>query len=162
MNPKLLTKELITSLLKQACCLPRLRTNHNFHSETSDPIQRMVVAMKKGTYIRPHRHFDEQKWEFAIALSGRMQILLFNTEGLLLAKYELAPQGELIGIEVPFECFHTWLPLTEEASFFEFKSGPYSPQFSSQFPQWAPEETSRTAHAFLNKLSLLKTGESCI
>ncbi len=162
MEIKLITRELIAQLIKQASTVPRMRTNHNFHPESSDPIQRMIVALKKGTYIRPHRHLIEKKWEFAIPLTGRMHVLIFDDKACLMEKYELAPEDDLMGIEIPCECFHTWLPITEEASFFEFKAGPYSPQFTNQFPDWAPQENSSEAPAFLKKLAFLKVGESCI
>jgi len=47
---------------------PRRRTNHNLHPMPGDPVQRLLVAAKLGTYFRPHRH--EICWECAIVLQG--------------------------------------------------------------------------------------------
>ena len=95
---KRLTTQLIQELGRQAAAAPRKRLNYNFHESLDDPVQRLIVVMKKGTYIRPHRHAEENKWEFAVAVQGRMQVILLNDDGSLRERVDLAPGGQTIGL----------------------------------------------------------------
>ena len=137
---KKLTARLIQELGNKAATAPRKRTNHNFHESLDDPVQRLIVVMKKGTYIRPHRHAAENKWEFAVTLQGRMQVILLNDDGSLKERVDLAPGGRISGLEIPAVVWHTWLALEDAAAFFECKSGPYHPDKTNVFAPWSPPE----------------------
>ncbi|MDD5676957.1 MAG: WbuC family cupin fold metalloprotein [Kiritimatiellae bacterium] len=156
---KLLTSQLIRELGQKAAAAPRKRTNHNFHESLDDPVQRLVVAMKKGTYIRPHRHATENKWEFAVAIQGRMQIMLLNDDGSLRERIDLAPGGRTIGLEIPSEAWHTWLALDEDAVFFECKRGPYHPEKTNVFAPWSPPEGDPRVAEYSRWLVCAKIGE---
>ena len=59
----------LSALSTEAKQSPRNRMNHNIHTDLTDPIQRLAIAMEPETYIRPHRHL--QTWELLTALRGR-------------------------------------------------------------------------------------------
>ena len=73
--------EFIAPLTEKARIAERKRTNHNFHKEFSDTLQRMLNIMNKNTYIRPHKHEDPDKREAFIILKGKGLVLEFNDEG---------------------------------------------------------------------------------
>ncbi|MFA5043155.1 MAG: WbuC family cupin fold metalloprotein [Kiritimatiellia bacterium] len=156
---KLLTAQLIRELGRKAAAVPRRRTNHNFHESPDDPIQRLVIVMQKGTYIRPHRHAAENKWEFAVALQGRMQVILLNDDGIVMERVDLAPGGRNIGLEIPSEAWHTWLALDEDAAFFECKRGPYHPEKTTTFAPWSPPEGDSRVAEYSQWLACAKVGE---
>jgi len=156
---KKLTAELIQELGRKAAAAPRQRTNHNFHESPDDSVQRLVVVMKKETYIRPHRHAEENKWEFAVAVQGRMQVILLDDDGSLRERIELAPGGQTIGLEIPAETWHTWLALDEDAAFFECKRGPYHPMKTNMFAPWSPPEGDPRVAEYSQWLARAKVGE---
>ena len=156
---KLLTVQLIQDLGRKAATALRKRLNHNFHESLDDPVQRLIVVMKKGTYIRPHRHVAENKWEFAVALQGRMQVILLNDDGSLRERVDLAPGGQTIGLEIPPEAWHTWLALEEDAAFFECKRGPYHPEKTNVFAPWSPPEGDKRVAEYSQWLACAKVGE---
>ena len=156
---KKLTGKLIQELGQKAAAAPRKRINHNFHESLEDPVQRLIVVMKKGTYIRPHRHAAENKWEFAIAVQGCMQVVLLNDDGSLRERVDLAPGGPTIGLEIPPEVWHTWLVLEEDAAFFECKRGPYHPEKTNMFAPWSPPEGDPRVGGYSQWLARAKVGE---
>ena len=156
---KKLTAQLIHELGQKAAAAPRKRTNYNFHDNPDDPVQRLIVVMKKGTYIRPHRHAEEKKWEFAVAVQGRMQVVLMTTDGSLRERVDLALGGQTIGLEIPPEAWHTWLALEEDAAFFECKRGPYDPAKTNVFAPWSPPEGDPRVAEYSQWLARAKIGE---
>jgi len=92
---KKLTAQLIQELGRKAAAVPRKRINHNFHESLDNPVQRLIVVMQKGTYIRPHRHTGDNKREFAVAVQGHMQVILLNDDGALRERVNLAPGGRI-------------------------------------------------------------------
>ena len=156
---KKLTAQLIQELGRKAAAAPRKRLNYNFHESLDDPVQRLIVVMQKGTYIRPHRHAVENKWEFAVALQGRMQVILLNDDGSLKERVELAPGGQTIGLEIPAAAWHTWLALEEDAAFFECKRGPYHPEKTNVFAPWSPPEGDPRVAEYSQWLARARIGE---
>ena len=117
----------------------RKRSHYNFHDSLDDPVQRLCVALKRETYIRPHKH-PEPKWELFIVLKGHIMVHIYDDEGLLQDKVELSANGENSGIEIPFGTWHTLLPVDGDAVIMGFKQGPYIPAKKQDFAQWSPEE----------------------
>ena len=56
--------------LEQAAQAPRKRTHHNLHPSLDAPVQRLAIALSQGTYVRPHRHPQPNRWEMIHALRG--------------------------------------------------------------------------------------------
>ena len=52
---KLLNRDLIESVAQQGLQSTRLRQSHNFHT-SEEKVQRLLVGMQPGTYVRPHQH----------------------------------------------------------------------------------------------------------
>ncbi|MHB1656285.1 MAG: WbuC family cupin fold metalloprotein [Burkholderiales bacterium] len=127
----------LDKLTAQAKNSPRLRANANFHSELSDPVQRLAIAMEPDTVIRPHRHF--QTWELLTALRGRFIVLLFDDEGIVTQRVTL---GEDCFVqETPPGVWHGVLSLDSGGVIFEVKRGPYLPIDGADFaPAYAGDD----------------------
>ncbi|ACH40970.2 hypothetical protein Gbem_3978 [Citrifermentans bemidjiense Bem] len=124
----------LSSLSTQAQQSPRKRMNHNLHSELSDPIQRLVIAMEPDTYIRPHHH--RHTWELLTPLRGRFVVLTFDDDGVVIGRAVL---GEDVSIaETPVAGWHAVLSLDTGGVIFEVKHGPYSPFKEEDFAPWSP------------------------
>jgi cupin fold WbuC family metalloprotein len=55
-NLKFIGGELIEKMRADAARVVRKRTHYNLHPALNDPVQRLVVAIDPGSYIRSHRH----------------------------------------------------------------------------------------------------------
>ncbi len=129
----------MTELDREAALSPRRRLNHNLHPQLDDPVQRFFNAMQPGTYVRPHRHTDPARWELFLILRGEVAVLLFDDQGRVQERHELAAAGDLIGIEIPPGAWHT-LVAKQPSVLFELKQGPYNPLSDKDFAPWAPAE----------------------
>ena len=131
---KKLNIDRLSELSAEAEHSPRKRMNQNIHTELSDPIQRLAIAMEPGTYIRPHRHM--QTWELLTLLRGRFLVLNFDDEGTVIDRAIL---GEGVSvIETPIAGWHAVLSLDTGGVIFEVKHGPYTPFREEDFAPWSP------------------------
>ncbi|TGU71364.1 cupin fold metalloprotein, WbuC family [Geomonas terrae] len=124
----------LSSLSSQAEQSPRKRMNRNLHSELSDPIQRLAIAMEPDTYIRPHRHLNS--WELLTPLRGRFVVLTFDDDGVVIGRAVLG-EGVCV-VETPAATWHAVLSLDTGGVIFEVKHGPYAPFKEEDFASWSP------------------------
>ena len=137
---KIIDDEILNNLIIQAAKSRRKRAHYNLHPDLNDEIHRLCVAIEPGSYIKPHRHFNPQKWELMIVLRGKMAILLFDTAGRVVDKVELTPGKGSSSVEIPYDMWHTFISLEPGSVIFEIKGGPYSRPADGDFAHWAPEE----------------------
>ncbi len=156
-----LDEVLFHQLLLKAGDSLRKRSHLNIHKDFNEPVQRLCIGMKKGTYVRPHHHPARNKWELIIVLKGKLALLIFDSQGVVTERIVLG-QGEVLSaIELPANTWHTVFPLTDEAIILEVKEGPYIPAEPSDFASWAPEENTPEVEGFLSWLAHAKPGQSC-
>ncbi|HIJ86707.1 MAG TPA: WbuC family cupin fold metalloprotein [Desulfuromonadales bacterium] len=124
----------LSSLSAAAEQSPRKRMNHNLHSELSDPVQRLAIAMEPDTYIRPHRHL--QSWELLTSLRGRFVVLTFDDDGVVIDRAVLGESDSVA--ETPVAGWHAVLSLDTGGVIFEVKQGPYMPFKEEDFAPWSP------------------------
>lgn len=155
---KLITNKTLDELALRARENKRLRMNYNVHENLSDPVQRLFIAANSNSYFRPHHH--RGKSEFAIALRGLFDVLLFDRDGKVTERVSIGPETGVLGLEIPADTCHTWLPRAEQSVFFEVKQGPYDPEISLVFAPWAPEEGSAAVEPFQIKLLAARVGDN--
>ena len=146
-------------LLIQAHENPRKRSHYNLHKELNEPVQRLCIALIKGTYVRPHHHPKYNKWELILALRGTVSLVIFDKEGSILEKLSLSQGNALSGIELEPNTWHTVFPLTNDAVILEVKEGPFTPTKESDFATWAPIEGEDQVISFLSWLEGANPGE---
>ena len=156
---KRVDKTALDALTQKAKESPRKRMNLNLHEKLEDAIHRLCIAMEPETYVRPHRHNEDGKWEMAVIVLGRATVVLLSDDGTVRNRVDLEPNGENFAIETPQGTYHTWLPQDEHIAFIEFKRGPYDPDKTNEFAPWAPAEGSQGAGAFLKRLYACKVGD---
>ncbi|PKN22120.1 MAG: hypothetical protein CVU68_05270 [Deltaproteobacteria bacterium HGW-Deltaproteobacteria-3] len=110
---KSIDSSLHAGLRVEAQKIPRRRVHHCLHASPDDPVQRLVVDMEPGTYIRPHRHRMSPKWELFFCLAGSG----FEEVGTLLVEVKPGPYAVL-----PEEDFAPWAPAEGEAAAAEFEA----------------------------------------
>lgn len=140
---------LFERLLDDAQKSPRKRSHHNLHDSFGAPVQRLCIALLKDTYVRPHYHSQENKWEMMLALRGSVGVLHFDHTGIVQKRFELSQNGSLTGLEIVPGTWHAVFPLTDTAILLEVKEGPYCPLEPDDFAAWAPAEGDSKVALFL-------------
>ncbi|KZM42594.1 hypothetical protein OA92_11885 [Marinomonas sp. SBI22] len=156
---KKLDDVLFQELIEKAEQSERKRSHHCFHTEHSDPVQRMCIGLKKGTYVRPHFHGQTNKWEMLLVLKGQMALVVFDQAGNVIEKLSLSPNQPIMGTEFPENTWHSIYPETEDVIILELKPGPFTPAQESDFAAWAPKEGEQGVSEFMAWLESAKLGQ---
>ena len=146
---KIIDNDKLNLLIDDARTSPRLRKNLNIHADLSDPVQRLCNAFEPGTYVRPHRHPEKDKWELFVVLQGEALVLVFDEAGMVQERTILSDQGPNYLIEIPSQTWHTVTALQEATVLFEVKPGPYIAVSDKDFASWAPAEGEPQVDAFV-------------
>ena len=149
---KIITLELLRQVTEEALASPRLRKNHNIHSNDESRCHRLLNAIEPSSYIRPHRHLDPEKDEAFILMSGRLGIITFSCEGVVENVVVLSHENGNLAADVPHGNYHTALSLQTGTVFYEAKAGPYIPVTEMEKALWAPNENTPEASSYLEWL----------
>ena len=146
---------LFERLAEAAQRVPRRRMNHNFHASAEDNPHRFLNVLLHGTYIRPHRHLNPPKSEAFLVLEGVADVIVFNDEGTITARYRL---GEGVdqkqwGVDLAPGLWHTVVAISERVVCYEVKPGPWEPGSDKEFANWAPAEGDDAANVLLERLT---------
>lgn len=141
---KALTTSDLTALALQAAGSPRLRANHNLHTELADPVQRLAIAMEPDTLVLPHRH--PHTWEILAALSGRFTVLTFDETGRVSERRELGEDTRVV--EIAAGAWHAVLSRDAGAVIFEVKQGPYTPVSEADVAAWGKDRSAAELNAW--------------
>jgi cupin fold WbuC family metalloprotein len=141
---KKLTSADLSALGQQARLSPRLRANTNLHTELTDPIQRLAIAMEPDTLILPHRH--PHTWEILTALRGRFTVLVFDDAGKVIERAVLGEDTSVV--EIPAGGWHAVLSRDVGAVIFEVKHGPYTPIGEADVASWSKGRTAAELNAW--------------
>jgi cupin fold WbuC family metalloprotein len=138
-------------LAREAEASQRKRAHLLLHSGPDDQVQRLLIALQPGTYVRPHHHSEQ--WEMLILLSGRADLLGFSLGGQLLDRYELSTAAPVA--QIPVDAWHGVVALETNTVIMEVKPGPFRP---NEFADWAPSEGGKNVHQFLEWLAKSRSG----
>ncbi|QEL57473.1 WbuC family cupin fold metalloprotein [Chromobacterium paludis] len=154
---KLLTQSDLADLSAKAAAAPRLRAHHNLHEQLEDDIQRLAIAMEPDTYVRPHRHPGSP--ELLIVLSGALDWIAFEDDGLTVAARHRLGEGGARVFEMPAHTWHSVVSLQPGTVVFEVKRGPYQPIPQADLAAWAPAEGDTRVADMLAFLRRCQAGE---
>jgi len=159
MNTKI-DNQFIAQLVSKAKTSDRKHSHFNFHKDLNEPVQRLCIALIKGTYVCPHHHPSLNKWELMLPISGKVCLVIFDRAGVILEKITLGGGDNLSGIELQPNTWHTVYPIVDEAVIMEVKEGPYTATQPSDFANWAPQEGEPEVGAFLTWLENAIPGDA--
>jgi cupin fold WbuC family metalloprotein len=154
---KIFGRTLLDELATKATASPRKRAHHTIHEAASDRVQRFFVTADPDTYFRPHRHHT--KSELAVVVRGRFELVTFDDDGRITARFEMGDETPALAYETPRATWHTLLSLTPGATFLEVKEGPYDASTAAEFAAWAPAEGDASVPQLLQWLRGAKVGE---
>ena len=122
---KLIDKQLLDDVSRQAQKSDRLRKNYNFHQSLDDKCHRFLNAVEPGTKVEIHRH--PTKDESFVLLRGRVRVNTYNDDGTVIESVVLCPEEGLYGVDIPKNVWHNVESLESRSVFFECKEGPFVP-----------------------------------
>ncbi|HTH17485.1 MAG TPA: WbuC family cupin fold metalloprotein [Magnetospirillum sp.] len=140
-----------------AAAAPRRRTHFNLHDDLSDPVQRIVIVLQPGTYVRPHRHAPHV-WELFAVLQGALAVLVFDESGTVQQRIELRPGGDRM-VQLDPGCRHALAVLEPDTVALELKPGPYVATTDKDFVAWAPAEGEPGAAEMVRWMERAQVGE---
>jgi cupin fold WbuC family metalloprotein len=143
---KIFTADRLKKLADEAAETDRLRTHLNVHERLDANVQRLFIATEPATYMRPHRHPEPHKWEFFVVLEGAIDLLIFDHDGSLLQRIEMAPD-KARAVEVPPNVWHAYVCQKSGTVALEIKEGTYIPTPEEDFAPWSPAENTAEAAA---------------
>lgn len=159
-NVKKISHTILADLLKTAEKSDRKRAHHLLHPSHEDPVQRLCISGFKGTYIRPHNHFDPEKWELFIATSGKAILFIFDEKGVVKEKHLISGDNmPACAVEIPPGVWHNFVITSEAAHLIEVKPGPFVPIGENGFAHWAPAEGEPEAKEFVTWLESASIGD---
>ena len=131
----------------------RRRSHLNLHEHSGEDIQRLLIGLQPGTYVRPHLHPETYKKETIVILQGRCACVTFNEDGSIASSVILDKDGANLICEFPDRQWHSLVCLEKDTVVLEFKRGPYVALSPENFAAWAPPENSSAQDSYLKELS---------
>ena len=108
------------------------------HKNDKENIHEMIVFHKKGSYVRPHKHFN--KLESFFVISGEITLLIFNSKGKPMKKIEMGDysSGKIFFYKMKKNYFHTQI-IKKDTLFKEVTNGPFKKNKTLN-AKWSPED----------------------
>jgi cupin fold WbuC family metalloprotein len=123
----------ISELAREAAASRRRRAHLLLHDGPQDQVQRLLIMLQPGSYVRPHHH--SQQWEMLVLQQGCGDVLMFDELGILRDRIELSRHAPVV--QIPIGLWHGFVVREPDTAVMEIKPGPYRP---IEFASWAPEE----------------------
>ena len=120
---KLIDKQLLDDVSRQAQKSDRLRMNYNFHQSLDDKCHRFLNAVKPGTKVEIHRH--PTKDESFVLLRGKVRVTTYNDDGSIIEDVVLCPEEGKYGVNIAKGVWHKLESLEPNSVIFECKEGPF-------------------------------------
>jgi cupin fold WbuC family metalloprotein len=125
--------------LKQAALqAPLKRARLCLHHHHEDPVQEMVIAFCRRSYVRPHRHAN--KSESFHVIEGELAVVFFDDNGQVTHRIRMGPldSGHPFLYRLSGNLWHTVVPLSEFVIIHETTSGPFV-EGETEFARWGPD-----------------------
>jgi cupin fold WbuC family metalloprotein len=143
----------ISRLALEAEQSTRKRSHLLLHSGPNDQVQRLLIVLQPGSYVRPHHHSEQ--WEVLILLRGRGQLLQFSRNGELLCRSEMSVAAPVV--QIPTGAWHGFVVLERDTAVMEIKPGPYRP---NEFAHWTAPEGDAKVSRFLDWIASARVGDA--
>ena len=122
---KIINKELLDEITRQAKESPRLRMNYNLHDSLDAKTQKLLNALEPGTILPIHRHPNTN--ETYLLLRGKLNVILYNDKKEVLETMHLDTANGNYGLDIPAGQWHSVEVLESGTVILEVKDGPYFP-----------------------------------
>lgn len=104
-----------------------LRAHLLLHSSHDEKVQRLLIALVKGSFVLPHYHELEHQWEMFVVLSGQLNVKTYDQDNRVITE-RICTTGEIIEF-LPKE-IHSVECISDKSLLLEIKEGPFNPKFA--------------------------------
>lgn len=125
-----ITQADIKLLFEQASSAPRKRAHLNLHASFDDKVQRLYIALLKGSYVEPHYHALAHQWEMFIVQSGVLKITIHHKDGAVISSCLVGDEKDTRAIEFKPGDVHSVECISEQALMLEIKEGPFIAEYA--------------------------------
>lgn len=126
----------LESLYNEARSSQRLRAHLNLHQSFDDKVQRLYIAMLKGSFVEPHFHKNTHQWEMFFVLEGVICLKTYHSEGNVKQCFWVGENHESQSIEISPNEIHSVECISDRALLLEIKEGPFNPEEAKIFPEF--------------------------
>jgi len=126
----------ISTIFDNALKSERKRSHLLLHHSHNDKVQKLLIALVKGSYVEPHYHELPHQWELFSVLEGELEITLYDSNGGILKSFNAGPKTGISLVEFHPGDIHSVECISDRALMLEVKEGPFDPDYAKSFPQW--------------------------
>ncbi|WIF72652.1 WbuC family cupin fold metalloprotein [Proteus vulgaris] len=130
---RLIDNDRLEELYKQAEQSVRLRAHLLMHNSHQDKVQRLLIALVKGSFVEPHYHELSHQWEMFVVMQGELQVSLHHENGEVVKEFMAGSNSGVSIVEFSPGDIHSVKCLSTRALMMEVKEGPFSPYFAKVF-----------------------------
>ena len=127
---KVITQVDMASLFEQANNSPRKRAHLNLHTSFDDKVQRLYIALLKGSYVEPHFHALAHQWEMFIVISGVLKVTLHTKDGSEKNSILVGDKQNVQAVEFNPGDIHSVECISGQALILEIKEGPFIEEYA--------------------------------
>ncbi len=113
------------------------------HQNIAEKLQEMLIALEKGSYIRPAKHIHKE--ESMHVIQGVADLVFLDKKGCVrdIVFLGTLASGRQFFCRIPKGACHTLLIRSKIFVFHEVAEGPFR-RSNTVFPPWAPEDQNST------------------
>jgi len=115
---------------------PKMRARICAHKDSGATIQEMIIVIRRGSYIAPHRH--ENKCESFHLIEGSADIVVFEENGDIRKVIQFCKERAFY-YRLDSTLFHTIIVRSERIIFHEVTNGPFVAN-ATEYAGFAPKE----------------------
>ena len=138
---------------------PRKRAHMAIHESFDEPVQRVLVALKKGTYVPPHFHSGSVPWELMCVIEGQVKVIIFNENHSVKSVHTLGEGQDAKLVQFGESEIHTLVSFSEFSNILEIKPGPYDPTSASNIVEGFPQESDNSSATIVRWLEMALPGD---
>ncbi|EJD6662567.1 WbuC family cupin fold metalloprotein [Providencia sp. R1] len=124
---RILDKQFLTSLECSAVTSPRKRAHLNLHNSFEEKVQRLFIALTKGSYVKPHYHELPHQWEMFVVMEGVVEVVIYSKDGQEKQRLLVGDGQSCKAIEIQPMDIHSVACISNNALMLEIKEGPFDP-----------------------------------
>ena len=130
--------ELMDRVSAEGRVSPRKRMNYNFHRSEEEPVNRLLNAMHRGSYLPVHRHLSPMRSETCVVLRGKVGLTIYDNDGCVVSQRIIGANCDTLGVDIEAGVWHGLVVLEDDTVLMEVKQGPYVPITAENLAPWTP------------------------
>lgn len=109
------------------------------HKDINDKIHEMFIILRKGTYVRPHKHLNKTVSYHIV--EGYADIIIFDDKGNIIELIKMGnyPSRQKFYYRLNIPYYYTLNINSNYVIFHEILNGPFK-KSDTLFPPWSPNE----------------------